>query len=157
FIPVSVAKEPDGRDGGDIWVVVEAVAPVEIHGSECNQKLRAHGRQPLSYGLRRYALASSSTRTTHTPEKPACFNSGSLCPFVHQARDPNRDGNGSDVTGFSTQVHNCPMPLALLQVPERQLDEFMATESTGQQDGKQRSIAFALHPLPVWCLPQCLP
>jgi hypothetical protein len=30
------------------------------------------------------------------------------------------------------------MPFTLLQVAESQLGEFMATESAGQQDGKQR-------------------
>jgi hypothetical protein len=49
------------------------------------------------------------------------------------------------------------MPFALLQVAESQLGEFMPTESAGQQDGKQRAITFALQPLPVWRLPECLP
>ena len=49
------------------------------------------------------------------------------------------------------------MPFALLQVAESQLGEFMATESTGQQEGKQRPITFALEPLAVWCLPERLP
>jgi hypothetical protein len=52
------------------------------------------------------------------------------------------------VTGFSAQIHNCPMPFALLQVAESRLGEFMATESAGHQDGKQRPITFALQPLP---------
>ena len=49
------------------------------------------------------------------------------------------------------------MPFALLQVAESQLGELVATESTGQQKGKQRPITFALQPLAVWCLPECLP
>lgn len=49
------------------------------------------------------------------------------------------------------------MPFALLQVIESQLGELVATESTCNQEGKQRPITFALEPLPVWCLPQSLP
>src|SRR5258705_10143288 len=32
----------------------------------------------------------------------------------------------------------------------------MATESASEQYGKQRTITFALHPLAVGCLPECL-
>ena len=49
------------------------------------------------------------------------------------------------------------MPFALLQVAESQLGELMATNSAGQQEGKQRPITFALQPLAVWCLPECVP
>ena len=49
------------------------------------------------------------------------------------------------------------MPFALLHVAESQFGELMATESTCQQEGKQRPITFALDLLPVWCLPKCLP
>ena len=46
------------------------------------------------------------------------------------------------------------MPFALLQVAESQLGELMATESTGQREGKQRPITFALQALTVGCLPE---
>jgi hypothetical protein len=49
------------------------------------------------------------------------------------------------------------MAFALLQVAECQLGELMTTEPTGQQEGKQRPITFALQPLAVWCLAECLP
>jgi len=111
----------------------------------------------VPYGLLRYTLAPSSTRATHTTEKPPRLNSGSLCPFVHQAVHPIRDGNSSDATGLSAEVYDCPTPFALLQVAERQLGEFMATETAGQQDGEQSPITFALQSLPVWCLPECMP
>ena len=71
--------------------------------------------------------------------------------------DPIRDRDGSNVPSLSAQVYDCPMPFALLQVAEGQLRELVATESTGQQYGKQRPVAFALQPLAVWCLPECLP
>ena len=84
--------------------------------------------------LFRYSLSTSSTGATHVPEKPACVNSGRLCPFVQQAMHPIRDGNSSNVTSLSAQVHDRPMPFALLQVAEGQISELMATESTGQQE-----------------------
>ena len=107
--------------------------------------------------LFRYSFAPSSTGATHTPEELPRLNSGSLCPFVQQALYPIRDGNGSNVTSLSAQVHDCPMPFALLQVAESQLGKFMPTESTGQSEGKQRPITFALQPRAVRCLPECLP
>jgi hypothetical protein len=60
-------------------------------------------------------------------------------------------------TVFSPQVHDCPIPFALPQVAESQFGRFMPTDSTGQQEGKQRPITFALQPLAVRCLPECLP
>ena len=60
------------------------------------------------------------------------------------------------MAGFSAQVHDCPMPFALLQVAESQRGEFLPTESAGQQESKQRPITLALQPLLVWRLPECL-
>jgi hypothetical protein len=68
--------------------------------------------------LFRYSLSPSSTGATHVPEKPACVNSGRLCPFGQHAMHPIRDGNSSNVTSLSAQVHDRPMPFALLQVAE---------------------------------------
>ena len=65
---------------------------------------------------------------------------------------PIRDGNGSNVTSLSAQVHDCPMLFALLKVADSQAGEFVATESTCKQEGKQRPITFALQPLLVWRL-----
>jgi hypothetical protein len=107
--------------------------------------------------LCRSSFAPSSTGATLTPEELSHVNSGSLCPFVQQAMYPIRDGNGSNVISLSAQVHDCPMPFALLPVAESQLGKFMPTESTGQQEGKERPITFALQPLAVRCLPECLP
>ena len=86
--------------------------------------------------LFRNSLSPCSTGATHTPEKLAPVNSGRLCPFVQQAMHPIRDGNGSNVTSLSPDVHDRPLPFALLQVAESEIGELMATESTGQQEGK---------------------
>ena len=133
------------------------IAPKIVWCELGNTNLGCEFRDDVPYGLLRYAFAPSSTRAAHTPEKPPGFNSGSLCPFVDQAIHPSGDGNGSDVTCFSTQVHDRPMPFALLQVAESQLADLMATESAGQQDTEKLAITFAPQPLPAWRLPKCLP
>jgi hypothetical protein len=46
---------------------------------------------------------------------------------------PIRNRNGSNVTGLSAQVYDCPMPFALLEVADSQPGEFEATESAGKQ------------------------
>ena len=57
---------------------------------------------------------------------------------------------------LSAQVKACPMPFTLLKMADSQAGELMATESACEQHGKPRSITFALHPLALWCLPECL-
>jgi hypothetical protein len=81
-----------------------------------------------------HALPALLTRRKSFPR----VNFGSLRPVVQQAMHPIRDGNGSNVTCLSAEVYYRPMPFALLRVAESQLGKFMPTESTGQQEGKQR-------------------
>ena len=107
-----------------------------MRGEFTDARLCGEFLDDVPHGLLRYALAPSSTRATHTPEKPPRFNSGSCCPSVNQAIHPIRNRNGSDVTGLSAQVHDGPMRFALLQVAESELCDLMATESAGQQQGK---------------------
>jgi hypothetical protein len=106
-----------------------------VRGEFADARLCGEFLDDVPYGPLRYALAPSSTRATHTPEKPR-FNSDSFCPSVNQAIHPIRNRNGSDVTGLSAQVHDGPMPFALLQVAESELCDLMAPESSGQQQGK---------------------
>jgi hypothetical protein len=49
-----------------------------------------------------------------------------------------------------------PMSFALLKVADSQPGEFLATESTSKQYGKQRRITFAPDALAVWRLPEGL-
>jgi hypothetical protein len=46
---------------------------------------------------------------------------------------PIRDRNGSNVTSLPAQVYDCPMPLALLEMANRQSGEFVATESASKK------------------------
>jgi hypothetical protein len=48
------------------------------------------------------------------------------------------------------------MPLPLLEMAESQAGEFVASKPTGEQEGKQCSVTFALDLLAVWCLPKRL-
>src|SRR5215469_9699285 len=74
-----------------------------------------------------------------------------------RAVDPIRDWNGSNVASFSAQVHDCPLPLALLKVVDGQTGYFVATQSAGEQYRQERPIPFALDPLAIRCLPEYLP
>jgi hypothetical protein len=87
----------------------------------------------MPYELFRYRLAPNYTGATHTPEEPACINSGGPCAVIQQAMHPNRDGNGSNVTTLSARVHDCPMPFSLLNVADSQPGELVSTESTREQ------------------------
>jgi hypothetical protein len=93
--------------------------------------------------LFRYSFSPGSPSATHVPKKLTRFNSSRMCLFVQQAMHPIRDGNGSNVTSLSPQVHDCPMPFTLLEVAESQFGELMTTESARQQEGKQRPITFS--------------
>ena len=85
--------------------------------------------------LFRYSFAPNSTCATHPPEKAARVNSGRLCPLIQKAMHPIRDGNGPNVTTLSAQVHDCPMPFALLEMAHAQVGELVAPESAGKQEG----------------------
>ena len=133
-----------------------ATSPEIVRYEFVNANLNGELLDDMPDELFRYSLTPSSTGATHTPEKLPRVNSGGVCPVIQQVMHPIRDGNGSNVTSLSTQVHDCPMTFALLQMAESQLGELVATESTGQQQGKQCPITFALELLAVGCLPECL-
>ncbi|HEX8813207.1 MAG TPA: hypothetical protein VF742_14560, partial [Terracidiphilus sp.] len=61
------------------------------------------------------------------------------------------------MTTLSAQVHDCPMPFALLEMAHGQAGELVPTESAREQEGQQCPITLALHLLLVGGLPQCLP
>ena len=107
--------------------------------------------------LLRDGFAPNPTCATHPPEKATRANSCGRCPVIQQAMHPIRGGNGPNVTTLSPQVHDCPMPFALLKVAHGQAGELVPTESTGEKQGKQRSITFALDLLLTGCLPERLP
>jgi hypothetical protein len=79
-----------------------------------------------------------------------------LHPLVQLAVNPIRHGNRSDVTAHSAQIHDCPVPLALLQVINSQLGRLVTPQSTSKPEGEQRTVAFSLHPFLVWSLPECV-
>ena len=85
--------------------------------------------------LFRYSFAPNSTRATHPPQKAARANSGGRCPLIQKAMHPIRDGNGPNVTTLSAQVHDCPMPFALLEMAHGQVGELVPPESACKQEG----------------------
>ena len=85
--------------------------------------------------LFRYSFAPNSTCATHPPEKVARANSGGPCPVIQKAMHSIRDGNGPNVTTLSAQVHDCPMPFALLEMAHAQVGELVPPESACKQEG----------------------
>jgi len=83
-------------------------------------------------------------------------NSSGSCPLVQQTLHPIQDGNGSNVTSLPAQIHDCPMPFALLEMANRQAGEFVATEPASKKYGKQCPISFPFDPLAVRRLPERL-
>src|SRR5215472_14945181 len=68
-------------------------------------------------------------------------------PFTQLTPDPIRNRHGPYVAPFANQVHDRPVFLALLDVGQFELDRFMAPQSAGQHQSKQRAVTLALHPL----------
>lgn len=95
-------------------------------------------------------------RELHATEKAATGNSSDLHPVVQETLHPIRDGDGSNVTSLPAQIHDCPMPFALLEMANSQRGEFVATEPASKKYGKQSPISFAFDPLAVWRLPERL-
>jgi hypothetical protein len=104
-----------------------------------------------------YSVAPSSASAADTTEEMPRFNASSPCPFGQLSIHPVWNGNGANVTSLSSQIHDCPMPFALLQMVESQISELVTTESTGKQHGEQGTIPFTLQPLTLRGLPKRLP
>jgi hypothetical protein len=51
------------------------------------------------------------------------------------------------LTTLTTQIRDCPMPLALPQAINSQLGYLVTPQSTGEQEGEQRTVAFPFRPL----------
>jgi len=89
-------------------------------------------------------FAPGSSGAAHTAENLPGFNVCSLHPLVQLVVDPVRHGNRSDVTALTAQIHYCPVSLALLQVINGQIGRLVTPQSTGEQEGEQRTITFSL-------------
>jgi hypothetical protein len=93
---------------------------------------------PVPDQLFRYSFAPSSAGAVYPPEKLPGVDGLRFCPFVYFGVHPIWHGNGSNMTGLASEIHDCTVSFALLEMIECQLGEFVAAESACKQEGKQR-------------------
>jgi hypothetical protein len=93
-----------------------------------------------------YSVAPGSASAADTTEEMPRFDTRSLRPFAQLRIHPIWNGNGENVASLSSQIHNCPMPFALLQMVESQRGKLATTKSAGKHQGEQVPIPFALQP-----------
>ena len=105
----------------------------------------------------RYSFAPNFARAAYAPKKSTDIDSGRRRPVIQQLRHPIRNGDGSNVTSLSAEVHDCPMPFTLLKMANGQTAELVAPKPTGKQKCKKCPITFTLHLPAVGRLPQSLP
>ena len=82
--------------------------------------------------LFRHRFTPDPSGAAHTAEEAAGANPCNCRPVVHKTMHPIRNGDGSNVTSFTAQVNDRPVPFALLKVPYSQLGEFVAAKSAGE-------------------------
>src|SRR5262249_40211139 len=63
-------------------------------------------------------------------------------------------GNGSNVTAFSNQIHDCPMILTTLKVIESEVGQLPPSKTTAEQDGNNRAVALAFERFSIGRSPQ---
>ena len=81
----------------------------------------------------RHPFAPNFARAAHAAKEAAAGNSSGFHPVVQETMDPIRDGDRSNVPGLPTQVYDCPMPFALLEMANSQPGEFVPTEPASKQ------------------------
>ena len=60
------------------------------------------------------------------------------------------------MTCLATEVHDRPMPFALLKIADCQRRQLVPPQAASEEKGKKCPIAFTLHFIAVGCLPQGL-
>jgi hypothetical protein len=99
--------------------------------------------------LFRHSFAPNSTGAAYTAKKTSDIDSSRGRPIIQKVVHPIRNGDGSNVTGLPAEVHNCPMPFALLKMANSQHRQFVPSKSAGEQKRKERPVTFTLHLLAV--------
>ena len=123
----------------------------------CHANLGGELLDDMPDELFRYGFAPSSTGATHTPEEasPRQFRRPLSSRPAGHAPNPGREWFERDQPFRSgLRLPNALRAAAGGRKSDRRV---RAPESTGQQEGKQCPITFALELLAVWCLPECLP
>src|SRR5215475_6014662 len=107
--------------------------------------------------LFRHSFAPNLAGAAYTPKETTGLDSSRRRPVIQKPGHPVRNWDGSNVTSLPAEVHNCPMPLALLKMANGQHRQLMPPKPAGEQKCKKRPITFTLHLPGVGRLPQSLP
>jgi hypothetical protein len=83
------------------------------------------------------------------PEKSALDYICCCHPSVDSALYPERHRNRTDMTTLSHKIHDCPMPLADLDVLFPKGHQFCAPESTSEQDRDHGHVTGASEAFPI--------
>ncbi len=134
-----------------------ATAPEIVRCEFANANLRGEFLYNMPDQLFRHGFAPNVAGTTYAPKETTSIDSSRRGPVIQKAGYPIRDGNGSNVTSFPAEVHNCPVPFTLLKMADSQHCQFVPAKPAGKQKGKKRPITFTLHLPAVGRLPQSLP
>jgi hypothetical protein len=78
----------------------------------------------------RHPIAPCVPRATHAPEQFPIGNIGCREPSIEEPFHPIGNWDGSNVTGFSNEVHDGPMVLASLKVIESEIGQFAPSKTT---------------------------
>jgi len=88
--------------------------------------------------LFRHSFAPNLAGAAYTPEETTGLDSSRRRPVIQNLGHPVRNWDGSNVTTLPTEVHNCPMPLALLKMADGQSCQLMPPKPAGEQNCKKR-------------------
>ena len=92
--------------------------------------------------LFRHSFAPNLAGAAHTAKETTGSDSSCRGPVIQKTGYPIRDGDGSNVTGFPTEIHNCPVSLALLKVADGQHSQLVPPKPAGEQKSKKRPLPF---------------
>jgi hypothetical protein len=107
--------------------------------------------------LFRYRFAPNLAGAAYTPKETTGIDSGRRRPSIHKPGHPIWNRDGSNVTGLPAEVHNCPMPFALLKMANGQYRQLVPPKPAGEQKCQKCPTTFTLHLPAIGCLPQSLP
>jgi len=118
-----------------------------------NANLRGELLDDVPDQLFRHSFAPNLASAAYAPKETAGFDSSRRRPVIQKPGHPVRNWDCSNVTSLSPEVHNCPMPLALLKMANGQHRQLVPPKPAGEQKCKKRPVTFTLHLPAVGRLP----
>ena len=76
-----------------------------------------------------HAFAPDPPSPVNSPGQLPTADTSTSEPIIEHLPDPAGQGDGANVAALADQIHNGPMPLSLLGMVERQLDDFVPAKA----------------------------